>query len=484
MKKIYIEKQGTCTRVAVKKEDELKAILIQEEDREPHIGEIYKGIVKNIINANNSAFIDIGTEKNCYMHLQDSNENKIKKGDHVIVEVVRETIGDKGPRVTTEISIQGSYCVLTTFNNRINFSKKIEDVEFKRNIIKGIKKHKSFGVIIRSKAIDVTVEDMNKEIEYLYNIYLKVIKDGTYTLKPKLLYSSRGIINRVLREYVDDTSAEIITNNKEYYDYMLDYMINRELLSTKLTLYDKTENLFSYYEIEKSLVHLRNNKISLPSGGNIVIDKTEAMYVVDVNTAQNIRHESMRKAVLNTNLEAAEEIVKQIKLRNLAGMIIVDFIDMHMAQDREAIINTVEKGFSDEGNKTKVYPFTPLGLLQITRKRVGKDIYSYLEEQCQECGGEGKRLRLSYIEFLIKNLIYKIQEQCKGDTIYIEIDEKYKKSISEDILSFIKEIDALDKIVYLQYTNNSELFKVEPLLFISQLKKLESCKVYEGILKE
>lgn len=482
MKKMYIEKQGSCTRVAIKREEELEEILIQEAESGPHVGEIYKGIVKNIINANNSAFIDIGIEKNCYMQLGDSNPKNLKNGDHVIVEIVKEAFGDKGPKVTADISIQGNYCVLVTFNNRINFSKNIDDVELKKYIIKHIEKPKDMGVIIRSKALEATVEEMNVEIEYLYNKYVQVIKTGTYTLKPKLLYSNRGIINRILREYIDESFTEIITNSSEYYHKIVEYMKTREGLNIDVNLYDNEENLFSYYGIEKKLIHLRSKKISLPSGGNIVIDKTEAMYVVDVNTAQNTKHESMRNTFLSTNLEAAEEIVKQIKLRNLAGIIIIDFIDMYSEEDKEAVKNIVEKGFSDDKNKTKIYPFTPLGLLQITRKRVGKDIYSYLEENCQECSGEGKRLRLSYIEFLIKNIIYKIEEQCHGDAVYIEINEQYKKSISEDIISFIKEIDALDKNVYLKYTNNSEVFKVEPILFMSQIKKLQSCKIYENNL--
>lgn len=478
MKKIYIEKNEKYTRIAIKKGNHLEELFIEEEKEGPYVGKIYKGVVKNLLNGNKSIFVDIGMEKNAYMHFKDLDDMNIKKGDHIIVEILKEGVGNKGPKVTSEISIQGHYCVLVTFNNKINYSKKIEDVEFKKNIYRNLKKPKDIGIIIRSKAVDASLDELNYEIEYLYDTYLKIIKSGTYSLKPKLLYDNGSVIYKFLRNYLDENIEEIITNSKEYYDYAIGYIKNINKYSVSVKLYTEEENLFSYYDIEKDIVQLRNSKVNLPCGGYIVIDKTEAMYAIDVNTGKNIKHESMRKTVLNTNLEAAYEIAKQIKLRNLGGIIVVDFIDMHYEEDKIEVISLMQEAFKEDKNNTKIYPFTQLGLMQITRKRVGKDIYSYIEESCGKCHGSGKRMSLDYILFLIRNDIYKMEKQWNVDNVYIEIDEEYKKNITEDILSFIKNIDALNKKVYVKYTNNSEIFKVEPLMFNSQIKKLETCKVY------
>ncbi|MFD3157625.1 Rne/Rng family ribonuclease [Haloimpatiens sp. FM7330] len=479
MKKIFVEREQGIIRIAVREKEQLLELFIEEEFSEPHRGQIYKGIVKNIVPAIKCAFIDIGYDKNCYMYLDDKFNNiNVKKGDDVIVEIVKESIGDKGPKVTNAISVAGRYSVINALDTRVSFSRKIENEQYKKDILSSIRKPENTGVILRTRALNVDINKINDEIGQLYKLYNKVIKEGTYSLKSKLIYDNGGIVGKILRDVVNDDIKEIIVNNNKDYSYIKDFIIDKEDISTNVVLYEEEQSLFHFYEIEKEIIQLRNNRIPLKCGGYIVIDKTEAMYVIDVNSGKNTKHRSIKKTALNTNMEAAYEIIRQVKLKNLSGIIIIDFIDMTDLQNKKKVLDILEKGFCNDKRKTIVYPFTQLNLVQISRQRIGKDIYSYLEERCKMCSGNGKRIKLSYLKFLIRNEVLKIKNEYNIDNVYIEIGKIYKKDILDDIVGFVTKIQALDEKVYIKYMDDNEHFKVEPLLFANQLKNMESYKIY------
>ncbi|WMJ82345.1 ribonuclease E/G [Clostridium sp. MB40-C1] len=480
MEEVFIERQESILRIALKENNELKECFIEEESLEPSPGEIYKGVIKNIVPAIKCAFIDIGCEKNAYMYIHEKYGNsQVKNGDEVLVEIMKEPILDKGPKVTSQVSVPGRYVVIITYNKNINFSKKIDDNDnFKEYIMSQLTKPDDVGIMIRTNALNAEIEDINKEIEELYSIYEDVVKQGCYSIKPKLLYDGGGSLGRILKDILNENTEKVICDNKEDYDFISEFIKNKSDLNIELTMYFEDENLFSYYNIEREILSLRNSKVVLPGGGNIVIDKTEAMYVIDVNSAKNIKETSIDKTALNTNLEAAKEICRQVMIRNLSGIIIIDFIDVNNYNSKKKIMNVLKDGFREDKKKTVIYPFTQLNLVQIARKRRGKSIYDYIEEDCNLCKGKGKRIKFVYISSLIKNEIIKMNRSYNIDDIYIEVNEIYQKDILGDVLSFIKLINALDKKVYVNFMENLENFKVEPLLFNSQVKKLENLKIY------
>lgn len=480
METIYIEREDDILRIVLREEDILKECFIEEEKLDPSPGKIYKGVVKNIVPAIKCAFIDIGCEKNAYMYLHHKFKNdNLKNGDEVLIEIMKEAIGEKGPKVTSFISVPGRYVVIVTNNNKIGFSKKIEDNDnFKDYIRNNINKPKDIGIMIRTNALDATIEDINKEIEKLYDIYKKIVQEGTYCLKPKLLYDGGGTLGRILNDILTFNTRKVIVNNNTDFKYIQKFVEDKSDLEFELELYEGNQNLFSYYNIEREILSLRNNKVMLPSGGNIIIDKTEAMYVVDVNSGKNTKETSIDKTALVTNLEAAREIARQIMMRNLSGIIIIDFIDIHDYEYKKKILNILKDEFREDKKKTIIYPFTQLNLIQIARKRRGKAISEYIEEECTMCHGRAKRIKISYINKLIRNEIKKIDDDYKINDIYIELDEKYKKDVLGDVIKFVQEIEAVDKKVYVNFINNLEYFKVEPLLFASQIKKLENIKIY------
>lgn len=480
METIYIEREKCILRIAVKEDNILKECLIEEENKEPFPGEIYKGVVKNVVPAIKCAFLDIGYEKNAYMYIHPKFKNQnVKNGDEVLVEIMKEPIGEKGAKVTNLISIPGRYVVIVTYNNKINFSKKIDDNDnFKEYINESIHKPEDVGIMIRTNALNVNIEDINIEINNLYEKYKEVVRQGTYCMKPKLLYNGGGSLGRILNDILSVNTRKVILNTKKDCDFFQKFIENKSDLDLEIELYEGEQCLFSYYNIERQILALRNNKIILPSGGNIVIDKTEAMYVVDVNSGKNTKESSIDKTAFVTNLEAAEEIARQIMIRNLSGIIVIDFIDINKYKYKKKIMKVLKEAFTEDRKKTVIYPFTELDLIQIARKRRGKSIYDYIEEDCRICHGKGKRIKLSYINKLIKNEIVKMSTEYEIKDIYIEIDEVYEKDLLGDVLKFIEEIGAVHKKVYINFMSNLEYFKVEPLIFASQIKKIENLKIY------
>ncbi|KEI00997.1 Rne/Rng family ribonuclease [Clostridium botulinum] len=480
METIYIEREEDILRIVLREDDILKECFIEEEKSEPSPGKIYKGVVKNIVPAIKCAFIDIGCNKNAYMYLHHKFKNDdVKNGDEVLVEIMKEAIGEKGPKVTSSISVPGRYIVVVTNNNNISFSKKIEDNDnFKCYIKDNINKPEDIGIMIRTNALDATIEDINTEIEKLYKIYKNIVQEGTYCLKPKLLYDGGGTLGRILNDILTFNTRKVVVNNKEDLIYIKKFIEDKSDLDLELQLYEGTQNLFSYHNIEREILSLRNNKVMLPSGGNIIIDKTEAMYVIDVNSGKNTKETSIDKTALVTNLEAAREIARQIMMRNLSGIIIIDFIDIHNYDYKKKILHILKDEFKEDKKKTVIYPFTQLNLVQIARKRRGKAISEYIEEECNMCHGKAKRIKLSYINKLIRNELKKIDNDYTISDIYIELDERYKKDVLGDVIKFIEDIEGLHKKIYVNFISNLEYFKVEPLLFASQIKKLENIKIY------
>ena len=479
MNEIFIERQRNLLRIAVKENGQLKECFIEEESDIPYPGQIYKGIVKNIIPAIKCAFIDIGYSKNCYMYLDRKFKNTdVKKGDEVLVEILKEDIGGKGPKVTKAISVPGSYCVLETLNKGISFSKKIEDTKFKSSILKSINKHEDVGFMIRTRAQDISTQELKLEIEKLYEIYQSIIQKGTYSLKQGLIYSDEGVLDRLLRDIMNENTTRIVADNPDDFNYIKDFVNNLGDVSAKIELHKENRNLFDFFGIEKEILKLRNKKVYLKCGGYLIIEKTEAMYVIDVNSGSNTKGNSIDKTAFNTDMEAAKEISKQIRLRNLSGIILIDFIDVSNKDEQAKIIDELNAGFIDDKNKTVVYPFTELNLVQIARRRRGKSINENMEEKCINCNGNGQRLKMSYLLFLIRNVILRLKEEHNIKHIYMQINEIYKEDILGDVLNFAKEIEALDKCIYVDFQRHIEYFKVEPLLFENQISNVANFKIY------
>jgi ribonuclease G len=479
LKEIYIERKESFLRAAVLEEGNLIECLIEEESPEPKPGQLYKGIVKNIVPAIKCAFIDIGWDKNCYMYLDRKfNNMNIKKNDEVMVEILKESIGEKGPKVTSAITIPGRYAVLETLNKNITFSKRIKDEALKTALKNAIVKPEDIGITLRTNAAMLSAELINKEIEQLCKIYSEIKRDSQYSIKPKLLYNGEGIVEKLIRDVVDVNTERVIVDDEEDYNYFKKFLGFAAELNCRVELYKESRALFGSQDIDRKIFTLRDRRVMLEEGGHLIIDKTEAMHVIDVNSGSSTKGSSLEKTALDTNIKAAKEIGRQVRLRNLSGIILVDFIDMSREEHKSKVMSTLTAAFEGDKSKTVIYPFTQLNLVQIARERRGKPISEYLEEECSCCRGGGKRLRMWYISALIRNEVMKISRDLHCSNIYIEINSVYKEDIEKDIDKFIMNIGGTDKKIYAKFVEERSFFKIEPLIISNQIENMKKYKIY------
>lgn len=474
MREIFVEKRENLTRIAVKENDELVECLVEEDSINPQIGEIYKGRVKNIIPGINSIFLDIGLEKEAYMYYSEElKRSGIKKGQELLVEVLKEPLGSKGAKVSNKVSILGKFIVLTIGEEGITLSKRIIDLEQRQRLTNIIKPIRGIGLVFRTESEFATDEELVKELELLL--------EKKESMERKLKYSksigkikSNSLIHRFFEE-LDNRKTRIILDDEDFLNAIKNLTSNNREFDFKL--YEDKRTLFDYSGIEKEIIKLRHKKVNIPCGGYIVIDKTEAMYVIDVNSGKNTKGRDFNKTIMQTNLEAAKEVGRQIRLRNLSGIIVVDFIDMRDENQKIPVLKALKKALESDKGNVKIFPFTDLDLVQISRKRKGKSIYEYLEEPCKKCKSNGFILKLSYIETLIRNEIIKCSKENSIKDFYIEVDKNYEDDINGDLFKFLKNIDGLDKEIYLNFVYNIEGYRVEPLIFSNQKENYQKFKI-------
>lgn len=479
MKQIYVERCSKILRIAVKEDGKLEQCFI-EEDNDICSGQIYKGIVKNIVPAIKCAFVDIGQPKSAYLYMDSKLNNlNIKKGQELLVEVTKESVGSKGPKVSNAITVPGRYAVIITSHNDIEISKKITDDEYINNLKSSIIKPEGVGVMIRTNALKVDFETINTEIKKLYEVYKNITRKSENSNYKGMLYDAGGAIAKVLRDRVDENTSEIVVSDKNDFEYIKSYVESKSDINCKISLHDNIINLLDYYGIEKEILELTNREVTLECGGFIVIDKTEALYAIDVNSGKNVKGRDIERTAVVTNLEAAKEIVRQIKLRNLSGIIVVDFIDIDKNNIKRKILNILEEGFKNDKNKTVIYPFTELNLVQIARRRKEKSICDYIQEKCELCRGNGKQLSLIYMKDLLRNKIARCLSEHSGKkNIYIEIDKRYREKILANVKSFAVDVGLEDGSIYINFKENMKLFKVELVIFEDKVKKLSEFKIY------
>lgn len=364
----------------------------ESEDKKRLEGNIYLGKIQRVLPGLQAVFVDIGSHRNAFLHIKDiipkaSNQtgnknenfdeidinNYVKVGMPVIVQVKKDQIMQKGPRVSTHINLPGRFIVAMPETRFVTVSQKIEDVnEIKR--LKGIVEEnldKDLGIIVRTSAIGKNKEEIKKDLEEvtyklekIYSNLREIENKKSYT--PKLLYSNNKVIDRLLVDMIDKGINRIIVDDSSMYEYILEILKTMKKEDIKLEIND---NVFNIYDIKKQLEKLESRKIWLKCGGFITIDKTEALTAIDVNTGKYIGKQDLNDTILTVNKEATIEIAKQLKIRDIGGIIIVDYIDMN-EENREKILQLFNECIKSDRSKVQIVGFTPLNLLELTRKHM------------------------------------------------------------------------------------------------------------------
>ncbi len=436
------------------------------------IGDIFLGTVENVLPGIDAAFINIGeSEKNGFIHVSDLGPLRLKKGifgitellepkQKVLVQVIKEPTGSKGPRLTGSISIPGKYLILQPYGQGVNISRKI-NTETERSRLKALGvliKPPSTGLLFRTEAEKIKEELLIEDLEHLIQQWENVLKISETCNPPNLVKRDEDFSLKILRDHIKESTKSIIIDSKFSIARAKDFLINYES-DIDIEFHDNTLNqhIFEKYEIKKTIQKALQPRVDLPSGGYIIIEPTEALTVIDVNSGSFTRSANSRQTVLWTNCEAAVEISRQLKLRNIGGVIVVDFIDMESRRDQFQLLEHFTSAIKDDSARPQIAQLTELGLVELTRKRQGQNIYELFGKKCSTCDGTGhiENILIQEISNLkLKNVENKSHQSNKLKTLDLDTsqstDEQEKiidkeslnsKDLSQENISFKKEND-------------------------------------------
>jgi ribonuclease E len=394
-------------RVATVKANKLEEFYIESAAREITQGNIYKGVISRIEPSLQAVFVDYGAERHGFLqrpeihsdYFQDSESGDhsidkiVKRGQEIMVQVTKEPFMRKGAMLTTYISLAGRHLVLMPGSDKLGISRKIEDEE-ERNRLKDLmdklKPPEGFGLIVRTVGIDSTKTLLSRDLRYLLRLWKTIKQSVMKEQAPALLYRERDLVLRSIRDYFTPEVNEILIDNPSVYQEVRKFI---KIISRKhhkiVRLYKGAKPIFTKFEIENQIASIFESRVILKSGGSIVIEQTEAMVSIDVNSGKSTHERSIEKTAFLTNLEAAEEIARQLRLRDLGGLIVIDFIDMQEPKHRSEVERRLRSCTGDDKAKTKVGKISRFGLLEMSRQRIRPSIEFGSYHPCRHCQGKG-----------------------------------------------------------------------------------------------
>lgn len=397
-------------RAAIKENNNLIDILFERDTYDQIVYNVYKGRVKDVLPGMQAAFVDIGLEKNAFLHISDiypllnkgqekrwkknelSIQEVIQPGQKIMVQVVKEPIGTKGAKVTCKVTLPGRYLVLMPFENRTGISRRIS-LDEERNRLKDIAEEligEEYGLIVRTNTEGKDREIIENDFNFLIHLWEKIFEDYQSATPPALIYKDAELIKQIVRDYLSPEVNKIVIDDEKQYE-VLNQMAEQVVPGSrhKIYLYERTTPIFETYQIENEIKKLWQRKVWLESGGYIIIDNTEALISIDVNTGKFTGKKNLQDTVFKTNMEAAVEIARQLRLRDIGGIIIVDFIDMSIEENKSEVLKILERELQKDRTKTALLGLTKLGLVEITRKKVREELGELFQKHCPYCNGTG-----------------------------------------------------------------------------------------------
>ncbi|MCX7760351.1 MAG: Rne/Rng family ribonuclease [Hydrogenothermaceae bacterium] len=428
-------------------------------------GNIYKGKIKSYSNAMEAFFVDIGEEREAFLPLKDVCPNEVenlKKGSSIIVQVKRTPVSTKGAKLSSKVAVPGKYLVLLPQNKgKVSISSKLEDKDerdlIKEKVVNLLKDYnpENYGIIIRTSAKKATEEDILSDFHFLKELWYSILKDAESKKAPALLYEEPFKAFSIIRDYAAEFT-EIISDKIQLLKDIKQF-INKNFpkANIKITPYRKRkESLYFEYSIDKVMSKILSPYVYLKNGSYLVIEETEALVVVDVNSGSCHKQKNLEETAFKINIEAAREIVRQIRLRDLAGIIVIDFIDMIEQEHREQLIEFLKNEFKKDKRPVKIKGLTQLGLLELSRKKVEESIVKQLSESCCVCNGKGYIKSEDILLFEIEKTLNKLKPFTKAK---LSIPPKMQKSVRE----LLEKMNLLEE-VELSYNNKQQdKFEVE-----------------------
>ena len=461
-------------RIALVENGNLREFHLDRLSERGLIGNIYLGRVVRVLPGIDAAFVDIGLERTGFLYVEEAQHlysesyqrlppghklhqdpprhlstppminELVREGQDILVQIAKEPIGSKGARLTCNITLPCRNLVFMPLTDHIGISRKIEDEatrQLLREKIEGLRPPGA-GFIMRTVAENIGDEELEADMEFLLLLWDEILGKARKATVPSLIYKDLDIILRAMRDFFTEETNELVTDSREVYEQLLSYAKNfAPHLQDRITFYDSDLPLFEYYGIEADISSALDKKVWLRSGGYIVIEPTEALTVIDVNSGRYVGANDLAETIFKTNMEAVREIARQLRLRNLGGIIIIDFIDMVDAEHRRQVLRTLEKSLAKDHAKTTVYDFSPLGLVEMTRKRTVESLERQLCEPCHECGGRGMLKTAETVTYEIFREIVRAVRQFDAVRLLVIASPKVVGRITDEESNAVAELE-------------------------------------------
>ncbi|UCC74852.1 MAG: Rne/Rng family ribonuclease [Gemmatimonadota bacterium] len=457
------------TRVAIMEDGVLVELMIDRPDAQRMVGDIYLGRVEGVLPGIQAAFVNIGTEKAAFLHVSDladedpeaSEEEKgvkryppiqtlIKKGEELPVQVTKEPIGTKGPRVTAQISLPGRYLVYMPRSEHIGVSRKIEDRDERtrlRRLMRDVLQQGQGGVIVRTVGEDAARKPLERELKGLRKTWKRIEARVSQAQAPAIIHEEAHLAAGIIRDLFSEKVDSLVVDSREIFNEVRDYLeaVDPELMQ-RVSLYDGTVPLFDKHEIEDEIRRSFERDVELPSGGSIVIEPTEGLIAIDVNTGRYTGKKDPEKTILRTNLDAAREIARQLRLRDIGGIIVVDFIDMEDKANRDRVMQELRMHLGRDRARTKAFQISDLGLVEMTRQRVRPSVYHTVTRPCPYCSGAGRIVAPATVVRRVERAVCRVAAAKEERRLVVRLHPEVALHILEEEPNLLRRLESEYKV--------------------------------------
>jgi ribonuclease G len=480
-KEMIVSSNGHETMVAILEDDLVAEIFVERERQRGVVGNVYKGRVSKVLPGMQSSFIDIGLERDGFLYVaevidtleefdkleagedddkaaparrddirqQAKIEDLLKEGQEILVQVVKEPLGTKGARLTSHVTMPGRFLVFMPTVDHIGVSRKIESRDERsrlRGIVREFREAHGFtgGVIIRTAAAARPKEDIVSDLDAFHAIWTGIRQKMESSRAPAVVYQEQSLVSKLLRDLLTEDFQAIKIDNAQEYQRVIE-LVQRILpnLAPRVKLYSKPFPIFDEYGVQTEIDKALKSKVWLKSGGSIVINQTEALVAIDVNTGRYVGKKSsgrLEDTIVKTNLEAVKEIVRQVRLRDLGGIIVLDFIDMEEKKNRQKVLQAVEQELKKDRSPSKALQVSDFGLVIITRKRVKQSLERVMTEPCPYCSGTGTIKSTSTICYEILNEVKKIGPDLNGHRLLLRVNPDIARALKEEEHAVLRDL--------------------------------------------
>ncbi len=470
-KEIVISVSSTETRIAILEDQQLVEIYLERPENARMVGDVYLGKVENVVRAIQAAFVNVGLEKNGFLPFADIGakvgeysgfsetilefnskfnaqkksqiSENIKEDKEILIQVTKEPIGSKGPRFTTQVSLPGRFIVLVPHDHYIGVSRKISDQKERRRLRMLAKSlcPEGFGLIMRTVATGKDAQTIIADLDGLMKKWQKISEKARKSKAPTLVYKDVDMASSVIRDLFSPDIDKLVIDNKPLHRRIKKYIDEvAPQLSSKLSLYTRKQPLFDNFGIEQEIEKSLSRKIWLKSGGHIIFDHTEAMVVVDVNSGKSVSHKNQEANALKTDLEAAKEIARQLRLRDIGGIIVIDFIDLRDHKNRDKVFNIMKTELKKDRAAFDILPLSDFGLLELTRERIRPSLLYRYSEPCSRCDGLGRIPARSSIMTQLERQIRQIKYEEKKQRLRLRVNPELEEYLTEGLFSRVRNL--------------------------------------------